>query len=349
MITANFTLYAPNDDLMILPIENFAQHLKKITCGQPGQGVVLEFNEKSLYDSAHSKWLWLDAKPINHFILVTEAGQCYSSDDRSPYTVKGIKWDDSKLTATIDGEERPWEEVADEFDLKVSHTYVDPATVNITHPHLMHKRDDKTFDLKLDWNKPLFEFKKDSKESAGLGISANAHVTTGGSLLVDFEATKKHKLSLPSGVDIKIHPKGAWGQLLLSLQLDGKLGKPIDWELPAKIQIPVGGFSIFNIVTIGPIVEMGIHFGTTALEGVATFSTGAKAKLKDSAEATFSMKDSSKNGVNNDWEPSFEQVDPRFSAEIKGGVKAWAELSFKVEAVALGCESIFPSPHSVFS
>ncbi|KAF2645738.1 hypothetical protein P280DRAFT_545663 [Massarina eburnea CBS 473.64] len=337
IVTANFTLTSPDDDEMILPIENFAQHLKSIKCGPNVKGMILEFNDKDQFTYAQKKWQWIDEKDPNHFVLVTEESQCYAGDDRSPYLVKNIVFDDSKLTATVDGEERPWAEVAQEFDLNVGHTYVDPATVNVTHPQLLkHKREDKKFSLAMSYDKPIFEYKKDSKETAGMRISANAKIETGGNMIADFSIHKSKIMKIPEGVDITIKPQGAWGQLLLTLQLDGKLGKAFDWSLKPNIGIPVGGFKIANIVEIGPIAEMGLHFGSTALEGVATFSTGAKAKLKDSAVATFKMNDKSKNGVNNDWAPTFEKVDPRFTAEIKGGVKAWAELSFKVKAEALG-------------
>ncbi|KAJ4300924.1 hypothetical protein N0V90_003013 [Kalmusia sp. IMI 367209] len=330
---ANFTLRAPQDEELILPIENFAKELKSIRCGKPGEGMTLTFQDESSFDYAQKQWKWVDDEDINHFVLVTEPDQCYQGDDRSPYLVKTINFDKSKLTACLNAEEVEWKDVAQNFHLSTSHEYVNPGTANVTHPHLV-KKDDAKFDLSMNYNQPLFNFGKDASETSGLSLSANAQITTGGSMVADFDI--ETSWGFPSEVSLKVHPQGVYGQIMLELNADGTLGKPLDWAMTPEIEIPVGALNIKGILELGPYITMGVHLGSSALTGTATWSAGAKASLKDSAEVKAVLLGGGDNTIK-DWDPVFEKVDPTFSAEISGDVRAWGELGvqFKAEVLSL--------------
>jgi hypothetical protein len=295
----------------------------------------MTFNDKASFDAAQSKWKWVDEKDINHFILITEMDQCYKGDDRSPYLVNGVTWDEATLTAKVDGAEQPWKDVVSTGHLKINSEYVDPSKANVTHPQLI-RRDGKKLSLNYDKSFTLFDYKKDSKESAGLGIKANVHLQTGGAIMTDLDVEFKKILgvpTIPKGIKADMKPQGLWGSILLGLELDGKLGKPIDFA-GAEIDIPVAGFSIAKIISVGPMASIGVHFGSTAIEGTAQVSVGTKAKIPDNSVAHYESSDKNKNKLDG-WKPEFEKLDPRFTAEVKAGMKAWAELSFKVKASAL--------------
>jgi hypothetical protein len=125
---------AQTDDEYILAVENFAKRMKSIKCGTPGQPMILEFSDADSLNYAKSAWKWIDDADINHFTLVTEPDMCYKGDNRSPYLVSAIKFDDANLKAEITAEEKPWDEIAQSFNLNLGHEYVDPATANVTHP-----------------------------------------------------------------------------------------------------------------------------------------------------------------------------------------------------------------------
>ncbi|KAF1958082.1 hypothetical protein CC80DRAFT_534543 [Byssothecium circinans] len=337
IVTANFTLGSPTDDELLLPIENFAQRLKSISCGPDVKGMSMTFSDKAGFDAAQKKWKWVDEKDINHFIIITEMDQCYKGDDRSPYLVKSVAFDEATLTAKVDGAEQPWKDVVKKASLKISNEYVNPDTVNVTHPHLI-RRDSSKLSLAMSKSVTLFDWKKDSKETAGLGIKANVHVQTGGAIMTDLDLEWGKAFGfipspIPEGIKADLKPSGLWGSILLGLELDGKLGKEINFA-GAEIEIPVAGFKIAKIISIGPMAGVGVHFGSSAIEGHAQVSVGSKAKIPDSAVAHFESKDKSKNKLDG-WKPTFEKLEPRFTAEIKAGLKAWAELSFKVKAEAL--------------
>jgi len=341
---ANFTLRAPQDEELILPIENFAKELKSIRCGKPGEGMTLEFRDKESYQYAQKQWRWVDDEDINHFVLVTEPDQCYQGDDRSPYLVKTITFDESKLTACLNAEEVEWKDVAQNFHLNVGHEYVDPTTANVTHPHLVKKEDAK-FDLSMNYNQQLFNFAKDSGDTAGLGLSANAEITTGGSMVADFDIDTF--FGVPKGVSMRIYPQGVYGQIMLSLNADGTLGKPLDWAMKPEIEIPVGALNIKGLLELGPYITMGVHLGSSALTGTATWSAGAKASLKDTAEVKAQLLGSGDNTIK-DWDPIFEKIDPTFSAEISGDVRAWGELGVQFKAEVLGSMCSY-LPSRIFS
>jgi hypothetical protein len=108
---------AQTEDEYILSVENFAKRMKSIKCGTPGQPIIMEFMDADSLKYAKSAWKWIDDADINHFTLVTEPDMCFKGDNRSPYLVSGIKFDDTKLTAEIAAVEQEWDDVAKSYSL----------------------------------------------------------------------------------------------------------------------------------------------------------------------------------------------------------------------------------------
>ncbi|KZM25444.1 uncharacterized protein EKO05_0008127 [Ascochyta rabiei] len=332
---ANFTMSAATDDEFILPVENFAKRMKSISCGAPGKPIVLEFSDADSLSYAKSAWKWVDDADVNHFVLVTEPDMCYKGDNRSPYLVSAIKFDDAKLSAEITAEEKPWDEVAQHFKLSLGHEYVDPATANVTHPHLARREDDgKAMDISHTFSGNLFNYAKDSKETAGMSLSADLELTTEGAIIADFDV-EKNFIGFPTDAKLNIHPQGVNALMKLSLNADGKLGKELQWDMKPEIEIPIQAIKIAGILEIGPFITMGIHFGSSALEGTGTMSVGAKAKIKDDANVDVRLSKPEENSISG-WQPDFEKIDPAFSAEITGDIRAWNELGIQIKAEVLG-------------
>ncbi|KAH6629860.1 hypothetical protein C7974DRAFT_194566 [Boeremia exigua] len=337
IFVANFTMAAQRDDEYILAVENFAKRMKSINCGAPGQPVTLEFGDVESLQYAKSAWKWTDDADINHFILVTEPNMCFQGDDRSPYLVSGIKFNDAKLTAEITAQEKEWEEVAQSFKLSVKHEYVDPATANVTHPHLARRGDDDEgtkMDISNTFTGNIFNYAKDSKETAGMALSADLELTTEGSIIADFDV-EKNFFGIPEDVTFTIHPQGVTGVMELSLDADGKLGKELQWDMKPEIEIPVQALKIAKIVSIGPFITMGVHFGSSALEGTSQMTIGAKATLKDEAKVNVRLSKPEENSISG-WEPVFEKLPPTFSAEVGGSIRAWSELGVQIKAELFG-------------
>jgi hypothetical protein len=330
--TANFTLFNPDPDEFILAIEHFAKKLKSINCGSTSEPMTIEFNDKDSYSYAQSAWNWVNQEDDNKFTLVTKPNQCYEGDDRSPYLVSDIAFDESKLVAKLFAKERPWGEIAHSFRLTLNHEIIDPDAANITHPHLMHmKRDTKTLDISTSFNQNLFKYSKDT--TGGLDVTADATISTGGQIIADLDI--EYKWFIPTDLKINIRPSGVNAQFLLALQADGKLGSAIDWTLKPSIEIPVGALNIKGILEIGPFVTMGVHFGSSALEGTARAQVGAKATIDDSATVDVKIRHPDDNSISG-WTPHFERIEPSFTASISGNVRAWAELGIQIKAEALG-------------
>ena len=322
---------AQNDDEYILAVENFAKRMKSIKCGTPGQPMVLEFADADSLKYAKSAWKWIDDADINHFTLVTEPNMCYKGDNRSPYLVSAIKFDDAKLTAEVTAEEKPWDEVAQSFKLNLGHEYVPPATANISHPHLARRGDDGTqMDISHTFSGNLFNYAKDSKETAGMALSADLELTTGGSVIADFDV-QRNWIGFPDDAILTVHPQGVNALMKLSLTTDGKLGKELQWDMKPEIEIPVQALKIAGVIEIGPFITMGVHVGSSALEGTSTVTVGGKAKIKDDAKVDVRLTKPEENSING-WQPDFEKIDPAFSAEIGGNIRAWSELGVQIKA-----------------
>lgn len=292
----------------------------------------LQFSDKESFQYAKSAWDWVNSQDINHFTLVTEPDQCYKGDNRSPYLVTDVNFDDKTLTANLHAEEKEWAELAHTFKLHLGHEYIDPSKVDMTHPHLV-RREDSVLDLTHDWNLHLFDYAANSGETAGLKVTADAQISTGGQIISDFDL--ETKWFIPTDVKLEIRPQGLHALLQLKLAAEGKLGKPLDYALQPEIEIPVLALNIKGVLEIGPFVTMGVHFGSTALEGTASVTTGAKASIDDSARINLKLRDHEDNGISG-WTPQLERIDTEISASIHGSVKAWAELGITIKAEAFG-------------
>ncbi|KAF2876394.1 hypothetical protein BDV95DRAFT_602381 [Massariosphaeria phaeospora] len=328
---ANLTLENPGDDEYILPLQNFAKRVKALNCGDDNIPMAIEFSDKESFDHAKAMWSWVDEKDINHFTLVTEPNQCHDGDNRSPYLVESIQFDDANLKAIVKADEKEWSEMAHTFRLQVNHEFVEPSTADVTHPHLTRRgKEGKPFDITTSFNGELFKFGNDSGETTGLELTANAEVALRGKIIADFDIDvgffkiKSAKLT--------IRPQDVSVDFLLSLNAAGKLGKKFEYTA-AEIEIPISGFSIFKVLEIGPQVNMGINFASSAIEGHASIKAGARAKINNAAFVDVNMADGHDNKIEG-WKPDTEPIAPEISAEIGANVRAWAEIAVQFEASA---------------
>ncbi|KAF2702901.1 hypothetical protein K504DRAFT_188279 [Pleomassaria siparia CBS 279.74] len=367
---ANFTLSAPDDDELIMPLERFSKQLKSLKCGTPGQPIVMEFSDQESFEYALSAWDWVNKEDVNKFTLVTEPDQCYKGDNRSPYLVKTITFDKENFTANVQAEEQEWSKVARNFRLNLGHQPVPPATANVTHPHLQRREAGKEFDIAHSFNGNLFNFDVQSPTTAGMAMNADAEITTAGRILSDFDivmesvtdiidkipnpdiklpdiklpdlnpfdkraAGLKREVGLPKDVKLTITPQDVTASFLLKLHADGTLGKPLDWSMSPAIDIPIYGFKVGGIIEIGPFLTMSAHYGSTALEGTGDLKMGANGTLDNSAKLSVQMTDVTKNSFEN-WTPKITGIEPTFSAEFTGNMKAWAELALVIKAEVMG-------------
>jgi hypothetical protein len=90
---------------------------------------------------------------------------------------------------------------------------------------------------------------------------------------------------------------------------------------------------------------MGVHLGSTALEGTASVTTGAKASIEDSARVNLKLREPEDNSISG-WTPQFEKLDTEITASIHGSVKAWAELGITIKAEVLGSMFMTPTSYS---
>ncbi|KAF2004250.1 hypothetical protein P154DRAFT_587848 [Amniculicola lignicola CBS 123094] len=305
----------PLTNELILPLAKFASKLASITCGFTASPVMsLKFGDKASFAYAKSAWDWVNNKKINTFTLITEPNQCYHGGDRTPYLIRNIQFDDKSLTANLNAEEKEWSDIAHTFDLHLGHEHVNPDTANTTHPHLV-RRESQALNVAGSWSKDLFTYTAASSQTAGLAFSAGADLSTGGNIISDFSVS--YSWFVPTDAKITIYPQGLYAQLVLRLNAKGKLGKPLDW-----------------LMSIGPAVTLGLHLGTSALEGSASLSVGAKATIGDSARVNVQLRNPANNGISG-WTPKFTKIDPQFSAEISGSVRTWVALDLVAQANVL--------------
>lgn len=122
---ANFTLQAPGDEEAIIPIEKFAEQLKSIQCNDTSKTISITFASRGGYDYASKVWDWVNEKKEHTFTLVTKAGQCDPDEIRDPFSVTGIAFHPSDLSATLTATRQTWANAAHNFHLTTTHVKYD--------------------------------------------------------------------------------------------------------------------------------------------------------------------------------------------------------------------------------
>src|SRR5205814_2118567 len=94
-IFANMTLYAASGEL-IISMERFRGMLKSVQCSEH---MVLAFNSDTSFQYAIHAWKWVNEADRNSFIIIADDPACAPRDQRRPFNISGIHYDEQKFTA----------------------------------------------------------------------------------------------------------------------------------------------------------------------------------------------------------------------------------------------------------
>ena len=101
----------------ILNAEKFWPLLKSLSCAS--DVLTLIFNDDFAFERAKEIWDWANGEDDRHFIMVVGAGDCGWNEERQPYRVRTLEYDEKDNVAKLNGEPRDWADIAHSYDLDI--------------------------------------------------------------------------------------------------------------------------------------------------------------------------------------------------------------------------------------
>lgn len=312
----NFTSFYPGKHENIISLEKFYPMLKSTQCSP--HSLTMNFEDDKAYRYGAKAWKWVNDEDDRTFVLVAGQGHCEWNEDRLPFVITNVEFDDSANTIKAIGHASDWKKVSHSYELFVGGR---PAS---------NKRDyDDTYSFDVNHDLPL------SHVQVGDGDLKLSYDCWGCGTKGEFEFGFHIStwLGIPKDVELVLSPHG------VEAVFEPRVG--IVANLPGKVSktyplgtIPIDGISIAGgILDLGPELEFGWGYSIGPLKGSAGITTGGTLSLSDSASMTIDLlnPDVSQSG----WEPHFTPKEFTVDAALSGSVELdlFAKIQLALEAL----------------
>ncbi|EWC44237.1 hypothetical protein DRE_01063 [Drechslerella stenobrocha 248] len=127
---ANMTVTKAAAGHPLLLLENFDDLTENITCTDNDTKLALKFLSKNAMDTALKAWDWVNQDEKDFFFLITHHHHmgCGVEEERTPYKIVAVRYDQENLTATLTKEAVSWDEALQNFELNLG-TAEHPAAI----------------------------------------------------------------------------------------------------------------------------------------------------------------------------------------------------------------------------
>jgi len=321
---ANFTISMYGDDENILSLEKFGTMLSSIEC--TNTSVALTFKDSGAFSYAQKQWNWVNYDNRS-FILVAGTGQCHWNTYRLPFLVTSASYDNSTRTINLAAIASKWSEVAHTSELWVGGAPNPP-------PSRFAQRDfAQSFSLNfqhtlptISWNFPI------PVDNISATVSCPDCGTYGSfDLVFHFQTV----FFVPDSVDLTLTPKGVSADFTPSVHFTASLTDKITSPLVLLGKIPIDGISIpGGVLDLGPEIVINAGASIGPLVGETTLSGGVKVYLSDSADLEIGL--TSPSFQASGWDPIIDHVPLSISADIRGSVDVFLQISTQLSLEALG-------------
>lgn len=323
----NFTAYMPGEHESLIAMEKFYPLLGSLECTK--DSMTMNFKDEAAYKYGAQRWQWVNEAKNRTFLLVAGHAHCKWNEDRLPFIVTDVQFDDATNTIKTLGRVSDWVNATHSYDLFVGGRPVS------------NKRDfdePYTFDVSADL--PLSHVKlgegdvKITYDCTGCG--------TKGEFEFDFHI--KTWLDIPTDVELIISPHGVEAIYEPRLGIQANLGGSWNPELPLGT-IPIDGISIAGgILDLGPEIKFDLKGSVGPLKGSAGVTGGGTLGLQDSASLTIDLlnPDIASSG----WTPTFSEKPFTVDAALQGSIQLQLDAGVQLALEALGKSPINDTPSS---
>lgn len=318
---ANLTVYMNGKAENILSLERFKSLVTSVKCAEQSATLTLESDDA--FAHLMESWNWTNEHENNTFVLIAGSGQCDSTNKRQPYVISSVEYDKSTNTATLNGPQADWKDVAHTYDLHIGgmpssklqqRDYSDSYALNFTHT--------------IDFGKWVID--------VGDGYQVIAICTdcyTTGEF--DFNFDISTVLGIPKGASLTLNPNNVAVVIDPTISLSGELTGKKSWD-KTFLSIPIDGVSVADIVQLGPEIAFKGSLGIGPLKGIASIETGVTLTINNGANFTMDLLSPS-DATANGWSPQVTANDTTVSAMISGGANLGviADIEFDISVLGM--------------
>jgi hypothetical protein len=329
-LLVNVTLQSGADEL-IVSMDLFSSELSSVTCQD--NDLSLTFTNQDTYEAAISDWEWVNLAQNRNFIMIVNYGGCDAEDGRQPWVVTGATYDATHFNVQFNATQKSWSELGNDMSIEWG-SYVAPTpsttakrfSLGSLLPSISKSLGTHTLSLAHTIDKTFFS----KTTQSGLDFSVNCNnCATKGSLAISGKITVGGTNSLT----VTAVPQDIELDLGLELDVSGTLGS--GWQKDFQLfTAGIPGFSIVDVIEIGPQFSIGAGFDLSGVAGTASISSGITANIPNSATASLDIlgSDTSFTG----WTPTISHQPIQVTAEIDGSLQIYTEVDLDIGITAFG-------------
>ncbi|KAK4064473.1 hypothetical protein Trihar35433_7990 [Trichoderma harzianum] len=307
-IQANMTLQA-SKNFRLLSAPNFQDVVQSVDCST--EDITLKFDSASSLQAAQAAWKWVNQAASNTIIYVADDEACAGAKGRQPFSVESITYDTTANTALFAATKAAWRDFAEDASIRISGV---PAAGNTA-------RDigkDVSIDIGHDFSQPIYSTTIDG---VNLAIACS-NCKTQGTLNADIT------LSLSNGFEASLTTSGNLGATVeVSVTAGGSISSPLSTNIPIAT-VPLAGFSIADVVDIGPQLTIVADASISGFSASATATVGATASLPDGSGFTLGQ------GAN--LNPTISATGLSLSGEVSLSAQVAPVFTLQLAATFLG-------------
>ncbi|KAL7906045.1 hypothetical protein GGI35DRAFT_482831 [Trichoderma velutinum] len=308
-IQANMTLQA-SKNFRLLSAPNFQDVVQSVDCST--EDITIKFGSASSLQAAQAAWKWVNQAASNTLIYVADDEACAGDKGRQPFSVESITYDTTANTALMAATKAHWRDFAEDASIHITGV---PAAGNTA-------RDigkDVSIDIGHDFSGT--NIYSTVIDNVNLALTCST-CKTQGQLNADIT------LSLSNGFEASLTTSGNLGATVeVSLTAGGSISSPLSTSIPIAT-VPLAGFSIADVVDIGPQLNIVADATISGFSASATATVGATASLPDGSG--FSL------GKSANIQPTFQATGLGLSGEASVSAQVSPVFTLQLAATFLG-------------
>ncbi|KAK2754745.1 hypothetical protein FQN54_006878 [Arachnomyces sp. PD_36] len=275
----NITMFADENE-RIISMEKFIPMLDHVECGER---MVLAFKNKAGFEHAIRAWGWVNEEETRSFIMIANHPAC-GKEERQPYYILDVDYDEGKNIAYLYGEEKSLQEVAHTFDAEFGHVDlpdIEGSELSRRWPWNDDAEGSFDIDVEDEYVGPIVDM--DSDSAGNYLLECKSCGFTGG---ISFHGRLGFTFGIPHSVSLGFDARDLGAYAHIKLDVHGLLpvyAYYIDSIIPKEVAMksPLGVILAF----VKP--QFGVTLGGAT--GNFSISTGASAKFPSDATSEISL------------------------------------------------------------
>ncbi|KAK5988392.1 hypothetical protein PT974_12546 [Cladobotryum mycophilum] len=292
-ILANMTLSVANG-FRLLNSHRFGDIVEAVDCSNAD--VTIKFNSADNLNAAKNAWTWVNNKPENTVVYVVDGSSCGGQNQRQPYYVNSISYDEKSNSATLEASTAKWQDFADDATIRLHGLPADGETAKRGWTSI---NKDVSINVAHDFGGHIYST---VYNGINIGIDCTDCKTTG---TIEADIT----LSFSNGFQATMTAHNSFGfRFAVGLSASGAIHSPWASQSFRVATVPLAGISISDVVELGPEITFDVQASISDLTAAFNTNFGIAMTLPEGSQMTL--------GQSANLNPSFSKIGPSISGSV---------------------------------